>query len=65
MLIWVKICNYVDFGQKFKKISISVKIFENVDFGENCRKISNLVKFVDKFWIWTKLSKILDLGQNF
>ena len=65
MSIGVKICKYVDLGKKkYPKILISVKIFENIDFGQNCGKISNLVKFVEQSRFWTKLSKILDFGQN-
>ena len=57
MSIWVKICKYVDLGQKFSKISIFVKIFEkkmilvkiveNLKFGQICLRISILIKFVE------------------
>ena len=36
MSISVKICKYIDFGEKFPKMSILVKIFQNIGFGENC-----------------------------
>ena len=54
MSIWVKICKYVDFGQKYPKTSFFVKIFDNIF----------LVKFVEKSQIWSNLSKNLDFGQN-
>ena len=31
--IWVKICKYLNFGQKFRKLSILVNIYENLDLG--------------------------------
>ena len=52
MSIYVKICKYVDFGQKYPKTMFFVKIFENIYFSEICRKISNLVKFVEKSGLW-------------
>ena len=55
----------VDLGKKLPKISILVKVFESIDFGEKCQKNpSNLVKFVEQSRFWTKLSKILDFGQD-
>ena len=37
----------------------------NLDFGQNFRKISVLVKNKIGSRFWSKLSKNLDLGQNF
>ena len=54
MSIWVKICKYVDFGQKYPKISFLSKF----------SKISISVKIVEKSQIWSNLSKNLDFGQN-
>ena len=64
MLILVKICKYLDFGQHFRKISILVKNVENLDFDGNFREISNLVKIFEQSRSWPKWSKILDFGHN-
>ena len=64
MSIGVKICKYVDLGQKhkksrfwskFSKISILVKIVEKSQIWS---------KFVEQSRFWTKLSKIIDFVQN-
>ena len=69
-LVLVKIVGKCQFGWKFANMPILVKLFQksrfqNINFGENCRKISNLDKFVEKSRFWSKLSKVLDFGQNF
>ena len=35
LLIWVKICQYLDFGRNFRKISIVVNSYGNLDFGQS------------------------------
>ena len=54
MSIWIKICKYVDFGQKYPKYRFLSKFL----------KISILVKIVGKSQIWSNLSKNVDFGQN-
>ena len=60
MSIWVKICKYVDIGNKYKEYRFFVIMFEDIDLSEKCRKISNLSKNLD----FEKIVKILDFGQN-
>ena len=53
VLICANICQYLDFVQNFRKLSILVDIYENLGFGQSLWK--------SRFW--SKLSENLDFSQ--
>ena len=57
----VKTGENLEFGQNFRKISIS---FETSRFRSKYPKISILVKIFAKSWLMPKFSKYHDFGQN-
>ena len=62
---WWRFTKHLDFGQKFRIISILVKIGENLKFSQNLRNISILVQITENLDVGQNFLKNLDWSQNF